>query len=94
MSDIVKIGDAILYHGDCMDILPTLDKVDAVVTDPPYGIYEKGGKWGKKKELIWDKRPADNVLKLASIGKSAIIWGGNYFSLPPSRGWLVWYKRD
>ena len=31
------IGDATLYLGDCMDILPTLDKVDAVVTDPPYG---------------------------------------------------------
>ena len=38
MSDIVRIGDATLYHGDCMDILPTLGKVDAVVTDPPYGI--------------------------------------------------------
>lgn len=36
MTDIVKIGDATLYHGDCMDILPTLGKVDAVVTDPPY----------------------------------------------------------
>ena len=37
-SDIVKIGDATLYHGDCMDILPTLGRVDAVVTDPPYGM--------------------------------------------------------
>ena len=34
----VEIGDATLYLGDCMDILPTLDKVDAVITDPPYGI--------------------------------------------------------
>lgn len=33
----VVIGDATLYLGDCMDILPTLDKVDAVITDPPYG---------------------------------------------------------
>ena len=35
---VEHIGDATLYLGDCMDILPTLDKVDAVVTDPPYGI--------------------------------------------------------
>ena len=34
--DIVTIGDATLYHGDCLEILPTLDKVDAIVTDPPY----------------------------------------------------------
>jgi site-specific DNA-methyltransferase (adenine-specific)/modification methylase len=38
----VIIGDATLYLGDCMDILPTLDKVDAVITDPPYGISETG----------------------------------------------------
>lgn len=38
MTDPVRIGDATLYCGDCMEILPTLGKVDAVVTDPPYGI--------------------------------------------------------
>ena len=37
----VEIGNATLYLGDCMDILPTLDKVDAVITDPPYGINFK-----------------------------------------------------
>jgi site-specific DNA-methyltransferase (adenine-specific) len=35
---IETIGDATLYLGDCIDILPTLDKVDAVITDPPYGL--------------------------------------------------------
>ena len=35
---IEKIGDATLYLGDCMDVLPLIDKVDAVITDPPYGI--------------------------------------------------------
>ena len=36
MTERVEIGNAILYHGDCLEILPTLPKVDAVVTDPPY----------------------------------------------------------
>lgn len=38
MTDIVKIGDATLYHGDCLEILPTLEMVDAVVTDPPFNV--------------------------------------------------------
>jgi len=45
MSDIVKIGDATLYHRDCLELLPTLGSVDAVVTDPPYGIgYKRNSK--------------------------------------------------
>ena len=38
MTSPVIIGDATLYLGDCLDVLPTLGKVDAVVTDPPYGV--------------------------------------------------------
>jgi site-specific DNA-methyltransferase (adenine-specific) len=38
----VQIGDATLYLADCMDVLPTLPKVDAVITDPPYGISRAG----------------------------------------------------
>jgi site-specific DNA-methyltransferase (adenine-specific) len=38
MSDVVTIGRATLYHGDCLEILPTLPKVDAVITDPPYAV--------------------------------------------------------
>ena len=38
MTEPVRIGDATLYLGDCLDILPTLGPVDAVVTDPPYGV--------------------------------------------------------
>lgn len=41
---VVQIGNATLYLGDCMEILPTLDKVDAVITDPPYGIGESSKK--------------------------------------------------
>src|SRR6266403_3135699 len=39
----VVIGNATLYLGDCMEVMPGLDKVDAVVTDPPYNISGLGG---------------------------------------------------
>jgi len=42
MTERVEIGDAVLYLGDCLEILPTLPKVDAVVTDPPYGVNFSG----------------------------------------------------
>jgi DNA modification methylase len=91
------IGDCRLILGDCRDILPTLGKVDACVTDPPYGLAKKlqGGTWGKKfdgPDYDWDAFAPDAFF-LAS-GVPAIVWGGNYLSLPPSRCWLVWYKRD
>ena len=49
----VTIGNATLYLGDCMDILPTLPKVDAVICDPPYGLGKRiqGGTWGAKTEF-------------------------------------------
>lgn len=50
-------GAHVLYCADCLDILPLLEpgSVDAVVADPPYGIYLKGGKWGKKFSLHWTR---------------------------------------
>lgn len=104
----VTIGGATLYLGDCMDILPTLPKVDAVITDPPYGIAKtwKGGfsakhGWGKaatESDLRndWDNAiPSNELLQLIlSKGSQQIIWGGNYFNLPPSRCWYVWNKPE
>jgi len=87
-----------------MDILPALGKVDAVVTDPPYGIGEdrgrfrdrKGGAHRVLKNLRWDsERPSEKVfLKMQDASKNQIIWGGNYFAdlLPASKGWLYWDK--
>lgn len=88
------IGDATLYLGDCLQILPTLEKVDAVLTDPPYGIGMDGGKIGKavyERLSNWDARPA-NVAPILALGVPTVIWGGNYFPLPPSPCWLVWDK--
>ena len=48
MSRIEHIGDATLYLGDCREILPTIGKVDAVVTDPPYGIINDFGVQNKR----------------------------------------------
>lgn len=57
----VQIGNATLYLGDCMDILPTLDKVDAVITDPPYGIGESSKRVAsrQRKEFGGSKALAD-----------------------------------
>lgn len=100
----VEIGNATLYLGDCMDILPTLPKVDAVITDPPYGIGQDGGAQrtrGSKRingeSLGWDsERPRKEVFDLMErAGEVRIYWGGNYFAdfLQPSMGWIYWEKR-
>lgn len=98
----VIIGNATLYLGDCMDVLPTLDRVDAVITDPPYGIgadahagpANKG--WTQWETSGWDsERPAKEVISACvALGKVSIVWGGNYFTdiLQPTMQWLVWDK--
>ena len=98
MSRIETIGNCTLYLGDCRDILPHLPKVDLVLTDPPYGIgISKQLFTGQRKrmeKLDWDNEAPDFIADIISIGENAIVWGGNYFSLPPSRGWLSWFKPD
>lgn len=108
MTEAVTIGRATLYLGSCEDILPTLPRVCAVVTDPPYGIGIDGQKGSDRKNgqqlrkqhdnLGWDaERPAgDLIAATINAGASAIIWGGNYFveHLPPQKGWLVWDKEQ
>jgi DNA modification methylase len=85
----VVIGDCTLYEGDCMAVMPTLGKVDAVVTDPPYGIGYVGDGYEK---ILGDDRPFDPTFLL---GRDCIIWGANNFCqmLPKAGGWLCWDKR-
>lgn len=94
MKPYYEHGGIQIYHADCRDVLPSLPKADLVLTDPPYGIFACGGKWGKKADLQWDKKPASEIEKVIAKGSESIVWGGNYFPLPPSRGWLIWWKRD
>jgi DNA modification methylase len=99
-----RIGDCRLILGDCLEVMPLLGKVDAVVTDPPYGIGESGGAFRDRKgggvrvlpKKDWDKsRPSDECFsKILDMSEKHIIWGGNYFAdlFPPSKGWLYWDK--
>ncbi|MGE0190262.1 MAG: site-specific DNA-methyltransferase [Steroidobacteraceae bacterium] len=85
------IGDCELYLGDCRDILPMLGNVDAVVTDPPYGIGISSNPFRQKYEKKdWDDFTPD--LSFLPSDSATIIWGGNYFDLPPTQGFLIWDK--
>ena len=94
----VVIGDCVLYEGNCLEIMPVLGNVDAVLTDPPYGIGMSGGNVGYKgfndfERKEWDSEtPDDAVAWIVASGFPFIIWGGNYFKLPPARCYLVWDK--
>lgn len=96
------IGDATLYLADCREVLPTLAPADALVTDPPYGIGEtnarnlsraRGGHATDYGHFEWDHGTAPDALQLA-IGQAkwAVVFGGNYYTLPPTSCWLVWDK--
>jgi len=93
LSRIEHLADGVtLYLGDCREILPSLPKVDAVVTDPPYGID-----WVPRvnhKEQIWvDDRAFDPRPFLCA--KLHLFFGANYFihMLQPSEAWFIWLKR-
>ena len=95
-----------IYNADCRDVLPDMSEVDLVLTDPPYGIAHlwhggSGSGWGNtrsenKTRNEWDRSPPEKelLISICGIGKNNIIWGGNYFDLPASRGWLVWNKPE
>lgn len=96
-------GGITIYHGDCREVLPTLGKVDLVLTDPPYGIGESSRNHRSRDKLCaageygnsnWDDKPPDKktIRLVIAAGKRAMLFGGNYFEVPPSPAWLVWDK--
>ncbi len=105
MTAPVTIGAATLYLGDCRDILPTLGKVDAVVTDPPYGLGEAAGKNASRSNIApakdyghdeWDNVPVgpDLMGQVRAAGRWNVIFGGNYYDCPAASCWLVWDKEN
>jgi len=106
----VVIGSATLYLGDCLEILPTLEKVDAVITDPPYGIgvdrsmakvggTQYGNAAAPKNHYEasgWDdtEMTLEQANALMAASEYQVFWGGNYYGLPRARCWLVWDKQN
>lgn len=96
MNKPVIIGNATLYLGDCRDILPTLGKVDAVVTDPPYGMAFKSN---YRKERYADIANDDNEtmllwacnLRPAHSSYLFCRWD-NLASVPKPKSCLTWVK--
>lgn len=103
---IEVIGNATLYLGDCREVLPMVEKVGAIVTDPPYGIdiggsgtiggsgLVKAKDYGK---ADWDKvgMSAEQWAAIRACSDVWIVWGGNHLAdvLGPSAGVLAWDKK-
>lgn len=104
MSERVEIGDAVLYRGDCHEVMHHVGTFDALVTDPPYGIGEAAGKNVSRAGLAkptdygnesWDDKTDQIGINLARhISKHEVIFGGNFYDLPPTPCWLVWDKEN
>lgn len=103
------IGDCTLYLGDCLEVMPTLGRFDACVTDPPYGVNLKtdnsrfsGGNNRKDKgkgsasgaKILNDAGPFDPT-PLFCMASDFIVWGwNNYADKLPKGTALVWIKRN
>jgi len=95
----VIIGNATLYHGDCMDVLPTLDKVDSVITDPPYGIALKnndidGHRRAGGYEVLGDLDQTVGIQALEMFKREVVIAFASPFKPWPGvwRNLIVWDK--
>jgi DNA modification methylase len=90
----VDIGDAALYRGDCLEILPTLPKVDAVVTDPPYGIAHSSG-YGASWQNTQIANDGDTSVRDMALSGFENVAAFGTWKTPPiagTKGCLVWDK--
>jgi site-specific DNA-methyltransferase (adenine-specific) len=90
-----------LYNMDCMEGMKQFpDKYfELAIVDPPYGIsITDSGRLGKYNVNgnRWDDNiPTDDYFnELFRVSENQIIWGGNYFPLPPTRGFIIWDKKQ
>lgn len=100
MKPYYEEGGITIYHGDCREVLPTLE-VDAIVSDPPYGMSytplrgsDGSKKWGgaTTRRIRGDSKPFDPTHLLGY--RAVVLWGSQWYAgaLPSSGGWIVWDK--
>jgi len=103
IPDVSNCPFSIVYNEDCVQGLKRFadNYFDLAIVDPPYGIGMDGGNVGYKgfnnfEKKDWDKEiPSDEYFaELFRVSKNQVIFGGNYFGLPPTRCYLVWDKGE
>lgn len=95
-----------VFNMDCMEYMRTLPEkfFDLAIADPPYGLPARSthGRGKLKTRILnaddihrWDMAPgADFFDELFRVSRNQIIWGGNYFRLPPCRCFVCWDKKQ
>lgn len=107
MKPYYEDGNCVIYHGDCREILPTLEKVDLLLTDPPYGMNwntdsrrfsrpwgrSRRGKGNNHNKVIGDGKPFEPS-EFYPFATKHLFWGSNHFANKlPTGTTLVWIKR-
>ena len=96
-------GTLDLRRCDCMEMMKEFPDghFDLAIVDPPYGIGMSGGQVGYKGINNLARKDWDNAIpcpesfqELKRASRNQIIWGGNYFHVPPSRCWVIWDKGE
>jgi len=86
-----------IYNEDSLQALRAMQdkQFDLAIVDPPYGIGISGNPVRQQhKRKNWDNAIPDNEYfdELFRVSTNQIVWGGNYFGLPPTQGFIIWNK--
>jgi hypothetical protein len=101
MTPYYQDASVTLYHADYLEVLPTLEPCDVLLTDPPYGVLADTGSAATRRSggnkddgrIAWDVAPtAEELPIILAAARIQMIWGGCHLSLPKTLGYLVWDK--